>query len=137
MLQLTHFPIDHVAIAVASIQEARASWELLTGTPLSGEETLPEQGVRVAFLGEVELIEPLGPETGVGRFLARRGSGIHHLAFRVPNLEAELERLRHAGVALIDETPRDGARGHRVAFLHPKSTGGILIELVETGEPSA
>lgn len=137
MSKLTHHTLDHVAVAVASISDARAHWERLTGSLAEGEETLPEQGVRVAFFGGVELIEPLSPESGVGRFLARRGSGIHHLAMRVPDLEAELARLKDAGVELIDEAPRAGARGHRVAFVHPKSAGGILVELVEVTEPSA
>jgi methylmalonyl-CoA/ethylmalonyl-CoA epimerase len=123
--------IDHVAVAVNSIEESRALFELMAGQPCSQPETLSEQGVRVAFVGTLELLEPLGPETTVGRFLARRGPGLHHIAYRTENLEAELERLASAGVALIDRVPRPGAGGHRVAFLDPAASGGILIELVE------
>jgi methylmalonyl-CoA/ethylmalonyl-CoA epimerase len=80
----------------------------------------------------VEITEPLGPDTPVGRFLANRGQGIHHLAFEVGNLEAKIARLKEAGVRLIDETPRIGAGGHRIAFVHPAAFGGILVELMET-----
>jgi methylmalonyl-CoA/ethylmalonyl-CoA epimerase len=134
---LTHLPLDHVAVAVESISDSSAHWERLTGSPAEAEEVVEEQGVRVAFFGGVELIEPLSPDSGVGRFLARRGPGLHHLALRVPDLDAELSRLKAAGVPLLDEVPRDGARGHRVAFIHPRGAGGILVELVEVTTPSA
>jgi methylmalonyl-CoA/ethylmalonyl-CoA epimerase len=87
--------------------------------------------VRVAFVGSVELLEPLAPDTTVGRFLDRRGPGLHHIAYRTKDIEGDLARLSAAGLQLIDETPRTGASGHRVAFVHPSSTGGILVELVE------
>lgn len=125
------YPLDHVAVAVASLEEASRRFELIAGTPGSPVETLESQGVRVTFIGSVELLEPLGPETTVGRFLQRRGPGLHHYAYRVPNLSKALHRLKSKGVELIDEAPRPGARGHLVAFLHPKSTGGVLVELVQ------
>ncbi len=124
-------PLDHVAIAVASLDEAVPLYQRLTGAIGSRPETLDAQGVRVAFVGPVELLEPLGPDTTVGRFLTKRGQGLHHLAYRTPDLVAELERVQRQGVELIDRVPRPGARGHQVAFLHPRSTGGTLIELVQ------
>jgi len=133
----TSRPIDHVAVAVHSIEESRALYELLSGEPCSRPETLDAQGVKVAFAGYVELLEPLGPDTTVGRFLARRGPSLHHIAYRTVDIEGDLKRLAAAGVALIDHVPRVGARGHRVAFLHPSATGGILIELVEHSETSS
>ena len=124
-------PLDHVAVAVPSLDDACRLFELLSGHTGSRPETLESQGVRVAFVGAVELLEPLGPDTTVGRFLDRRGPGLHHVAYRSHDIEADLARLADAGIELIDEVPRAGARGHRVAFLHPRSTGGILVELVE------
>lgn len=128
-------PIDHIAVAVPSIREALPEFEHLTGSGDVAIETVAAQGVAVAFIDAgpiaLELIEPLSQDSGVMRFLERRGPGLHHIAFRTPDLAAELERLREAGVRLIDEEPRAGARGHRVAFLHPKSFGGVLVELVQ------
>lgn len=123
--------LDHVAIAVHSIEESRRSFELLSGEACSPPETLAAQGVRVAFVGDVELLEPLGPDTTVGRFLQRRGPSLHHVAYLSHDLEGDLARLEAEGVPLIDRVPRPGARGHRVAFLHPSGTGGVLVELVE------
>lgn len=128
---MNDLPVDHVAVAVASLEEAVSVYERVTGSHGSAVEELPSQGVRVAFVGSVELLEPTGPDTPVGRFLARNGPGLHHIAYRTGDLVAELDRLRAAGFELIDHTPRIGARGHRVAFLHPRSTGKVLIELVE------
>lgn len=127
------YPLDHVAVAVISLEEAAPTFELISGDARSPVETLESQGVRVTFVGSMELLEPLGSETTVGRFLRKRGPGLHHIAYRVPNLSQALQRLKAEGVILIDETPRAGARGHQAAFLHPKSTGGILVELVEGG----
>lgn len=124
-------PLDHVAIAVASIEAAARLFELVSGQPGSPPETLETQGVRVAFCGQLELLEPLGPDTAVGRFLARRGQALHHIAYRSQALQADLDRLAAQGVELIDTAPRPGARGHLVAFLHPRSTGGVLVELVQ------
>lgn len=127
----TNRPLDHVAVAVHSIEESRAHFERLSGQTCSPPETLEAQGVRVAFVGHIELLEPLGPDTTVGRFLARRGPSLHHIAYRSDDLAADLARLEADGVELIDRTPRAGARGHSVAFLHPSAGGGVLIELVE------
>jgi len=123
--------IDHVAIAVPSLDEALALHASLSGAATTEPETLPEQGVRVAFVGSLELLEPLHPDTPVGRFISRRGPGFHHIAYRSADIPAELDRLAAAGFEPIDRVPRAGARGHRVAFLHPRTTGGVLIELVE------
>jgi len=125
--------LHHVGIAVPSIAQATPVFELLTGATSSQVEELPEQGVRVAFVGIVELLEPLGPDTTVGRFLGRRGQGLHHLAFATDDIDAELARLRAEGMQLIDEHARPGAQGHRVAFIHPRSTQGVLTELVQVG----
>lgn len=127
---MSSYPLDHVAVAVASLEEAVPVFEFITQASGSPVETLESQGVRVTFVGSLELLEPLAPETTVGRFLQRQGPGLHHIAYRVPNLSKALERLKSEGFVLIDETPRIGARGHQVAFLHPRSTGGILVELV-------
>jgi methylmalonyl-CoA/ethylmalonyl-CoA epimerase len=125
-------PLDHVAIAVHSIEESSSLFELVSGERCSSPETLEAHGVRVAFVGRLELLEPLAPDTTVGRFLAKRGQTLHHIAYRVDDLDAELARLEDAGVQLIDRAPRTGTHGKRVAFLHPSSTGGILTELVES-----
>jgi methylmalonyl-CoA epimerase len=127
-------PLDHVAIAVESIADAQPLFESLLGANGSPLERIEAQGVAVVFVGvgagRLELLAPLTPDSSVGRFLARRGPGLHHLAYRVPDLDATLARLAANGIELIDRTPRPGAGGHRVAFLHPRSTGGVLIELV-------
>lgn len=124
-------PFHHVAVAVHSIAESRTLYELLTGEDCSTPETLESQGVKVAFVGQVELLEPLSPDSTVGRFLARRGPGLHHIAFEVDDIRAELERLEGEGLRLVDREPRKGAKGHLVAFLHPSSTDGVLVELVQ------
>ncbi len=126
--------IDHVGVAVSSLDDAGPLFELLTGATCSAVEELEDQGVNVSFVGGLELLEPRGPDTPVGRFLERRGPGVHHVALRVEDVEEALARFRDRGLQPVDEAPRPGARGHRVAFLHPKSTGGVLIELVEHPE---
>jgi methylmalonyl-CoA/ethylmalonyl-CoA epimerase len=127
--------IDHVGLAVADLDRAAALYEETFGMPLVHRETIEAQGVEAALLdvgdGHVELLRPLGPETVVGKFIEKRGEGLHHVAYRVTDIDAALERLRGAGVELIDSEARTGIRGSRVAFLHPKSTGGVLTELVE------
>lgn len=130
------FPLDHVAVAVSSLEEACPLFELLTGATRSPAEDLPTEGVRVSFVGSIELLEPLDPETTVGRFLQKRGQSLHHIAYQVPNLPETLSELKDQGFDLIDEVPRPGARGHQVAFLNPRSTGGILTELVQAGDGS-
>jgi methylmalonyl-CoA epimerase len=126
---------DHIAVAVPSIRQALPLYELLTGASGSDPEEIASDGVRVAFIGEgagrLELVEPAAETSAVSRFLARRGPGLHHIAYRVPDLAATLDSLAERGIQLIDRTPRAGAHGRRVAFLHPRSTNGVLIELVE------
>ncbi|MGH7130076.1 MAG: methylmalonyl-CoA epimerase [Planctomycetaceae bacterium] len=130
-------PLDHVGIAVRSLDAALPLYELLTGGRSSLPERIETQRVTVAFVGEgsgrIELIEPTDPASPVARFLERRGPGIHHLAYRVPDIEAALRTLSAAGIELIDRMPRPGAHGTRVAFVHPRGTGGVLIELVQIG----
>ncbi len=126
--------IDHAGIAVTDLEAAVAFYRDVLGMALVHRETLPEQGVRAALLdvGEshVELLEPLDADGGVARFLARRGPGLHHLAYRVDDIDAVLASLSAAGTRLIDAAPRAGIRGSRVAFLHPSATAGVLTELV-------
>lgn len=128
-------PIDHVAVAVESITAVQPVFESLLGAAGSRVQHIAAQGVNVAFIGEgsarIELLEPTDANGAVARFLKRRGPGLHHLAYRVADIAAELDRLDAAGYELIDRQPRAGADGHRVAFLHPRSTGGVLIELVQ------
>ncbi|MEZ4414256.1 MAG: methylmalonyl-CoA epimerase [Gemmatimonadota bacterium] len=126
--------LHHVGIAVDSIEGARPTFELLTGVSGSPVEEVASQRVRVCFVGIVELLEPTDPTSTVARFLERRGPGLHHLAFAVDDLAAELAALGEQGVRLIDSRPRAGAFGHQVAFLHPESSGRVLIELVQTGD---
>lgn len=127
--------LDHVAIAVKDLDQALGFYRDVLGMPVGGVETVEDQGVTVAFVGEepgrVELLCPTGPETPVGRFLEKRGEGLHHVAVRVPDVDAAVATLRERGVPLIDQTPRVGAHGTRVAFVHPKGAGGVLLELVE------
>lgn len=127
--------LDHVGIAVASLDEAIPLWETLLSTSAGGREIVESQDVEVAFLGSgsarVELLAPLRPNSPVAQFIERRGTGIHHLAFRVPDLQAALASLREQGYAPIDPAPREGAHGRRIAFLHPRSVNGVLVELVE------
>ena len=130
--------IDHVGIAVEDMDGALALYRDALGMPLAHRETVEEQGVDAALLdvgdGHVELLAPLGPETPVGKYLAKRGPGIHHVAYAVSDIDAELERLRGAGLRLIDETPRVGIRNSRVAFVHPAALGGVLTEIVQPAE---
>ena len=129
------FALDHVAIAVPSISAALPLFELLSGASGSPVENVASQHVDVAFVGSgetrIELIQPTSADSSVQRFIDKRGSALHHVAYRVPDIDAALRRLSDAGIRLIDEQARPGAGGHRVAFLHPQSTGGILVELVE------
>jgi methylmalonyl-CoA epimerase len=127
--------IDHVGVAVSDLDRAVALYEGTFSMPVVHRETLEEQGVEAVLLdvgdGHVELLAPLGPETVVGRFVAKRGEGLHHVAYRVGDIDATLDSLTAAGVELIDAKARVGIRNSRVAFLHPRSTGGVLTELVE------
>jgi methylmalonyl-CoA/ethylmalonyl-CoA epimerase len=130
--------IDHVGVAVSDLERAVALYEATFGMPVVHRETVESQGVEAVLLdvgdGHVELLRPLGPETVVGRFIAKRGEGLHHVAYRVQDIDATLAGLQASGIELIDAEARIGIRGSRVAFLHPGSTGGVLTELVEPAE---
>jgi len=129
--------INHIGIAVHKIQDLKGVFEML-GAKIEGEEVVEEQGVKVAFIpiGEVrvELLEPTSSNSPVAKFLEKRGEGFHHVAFEVDDLEKILEELKSKGVKLVDEKPRKGAHGTKIAFIHPKATGGILIELCQEGD---
>jgi len=130
--------IDHIGVAVDDLDEAVSLYSERLGMPVQHRETVEQQGVEAVLLGvgesHVELLSPLGPDTAVGRFLERNGPGVHHVAYGTDDIESALEDARAAGLALIDERPRTGIRGSRVAFVHPNSTGGVLTELVEAAE---
>ena len=130
--------IDHVGVAVDDLDAAIALHEQTYGLALAHREVVEEQGVEAVLFdaGEshVELLRPLQPDTAVGRFLASRGPGLHHVAYRVDDIDAALDALRDRGLQLIDETPRAGIRDSRVAFVHPRSTGGVLTEIVQPAE---
>ena len=127
--------IDHVGIAVEEIDGALETYTGTFGMALVHRERVPAQGVELAMLAagheHVELVAPLGPDTPVGRFLAARGPGLHHVAYRVADIDATIATLRERSVAMIDETPRAGALESRIAFLHPRSAGGVLTEIVQ------
>jgi methylmalonyl-CoA/ethylmalonyl-CoA epimerase len=129
--------LDHIGIAVADLAAARALYERAFGLRATHEEVIPDQGVHELLfpLGDawVQLVAPLGPDTPVGRFLARRGEGIHHVGYAVVSVEAAIEQLGVEGVEMVDKAPRTGSGGTTVAFVHPKGTGGVLVELVEEG----
>ena len=130
--------IDHIGVAVEDLDAAIARYEGSLGMPLVHRETVEEQGVEAVLLdvgdGHVELLSPLGPETPVGKFLAKKGAGLHHVAYAVTDIEATLASLKEKGVDLIDTESRTGIRGSRVAFVHPRSTGSVLTEIVQPAE---
>ena len=130
--------IDHIGVAVEDLDAAVALYGGPLEMPQAHRETVAEQGVEAVLLdvgdGHVELLAPLEADTPVGRFLDRRGPGLHHVAYRVADIDAALSDARAAGLRLIDERPRVGIRGSRVAFLHPASTGGVLTEIVQPPE---
>jgi methylmalonyl-CoA/ethylmalonyl-CoA epimerase len=129
--------VHHVGIAVDDLDAALLVYAELFGATLEHRDRVEDQGVEAASLrvGEsrIELLQPLGPDTPVGRFLAKRGPGMHHVAFQVDDVAAELERLKARDVALVDEIPRRGLFGLQVAFVHPEATGGVLAEFVADG----
>ncbi len=131
--------IDHIGIAVHSIDEAKKFYEEGLGLTCTRIEEVESQKVRTAFftLGEthIELLEPTAPDSPIARFLEKRGEGIHHIAYQSDNLEKQLQQARENGCRLINEQPVPGAGGKQVAFLHPKSTGGVLTELCEIQNP--
>lgn len=126
--------IDHVAVVVENLAAALSVYRDALGLVVSKQETMPEQDVKMAFLpsgdSEIELLEPIHPDSGIGRYLARRGEGLHHICLEVDDLQATLAELKARGAQLIDETPRRGAYG-QVAFIHPKGAHGVLIELLQ------
>lgn len=130
--------IHHIAIVVPAIDPALAFWQEALGLELAQQKEVPEQQVQAAFLpiqeSEVEIIQPTTATSGVARYLAKRGPGIHHLCFEVDDIEATLVRLKGRGVRLIDETARVGADGCKYAFVHPEGTNGVLVELYELTE---
>ncbi len=127
--------IDHIGIAVNSIETGIRFWKDILGLDFEGSETVEEQKVTTAFFpvgdSEVELLESIDPDGPIARYLEKKGEGIQHVAFRVDNVEASLKELKEKGIRLIDEKPRKGAGGAKIAFLHPKSTNGVLVELCE------
>lgn len=127
--------IDHIGVAVEDIDAAIELYEGSFEMKLAHRETVESQGVEAVLLdvgdGHVELLAPLGPDTPVGKYMAKNGAGLHHVAYAVDDIDATLEKLAAAGLQLIDSEPRVGIRDSRVAFLHPRSTGGVLTEIVE------
>jgi len=127
--------IDHIGVAVEEIEPALELYRDSFGLVLTHREVIDEQGVEAVLLdvGEnhVELLAPLHPDTPVGKFLARQGPGLHHVAYQVSDIDATLEQLKQQGLQLIDEQPRTGIRGSRVAFMHPRASAGVLTEIVE------
>ena len=127
--------IDHLGIAVNSIEDGKNLWTDVPGLSFEGTETVEEQKVTTAFFpvgeSEVELLESTTPDGPVAKFLEKKGAGVHHVAFRVENIEEALAELKEKGIRLIDEKPRKGAGGAKIAFLHPKATNGVLVELCE------
>jgi methylmalonyl-CoA/ethylmalonyl-CoA epimerase len=127
--------INHIAIVVPDINEALGFWRDALGLELSHVEEVPEQETRVAFLptggSEVELVQPTTETSGMARYMLKRGPGMHHICFEVEHIEETLARLKEKGIQLINEEPAVGAGGKKIAFIHPKSTGGVLVELYE------
>jgi len=127
--------IDHLGIAVNSIDQGKNFWTDVLGLSFEGTETVEAQKVTTAFFpvgeSEVELLESTAPDGPVAKYIEKKGQGIQHIAFRVKDIEAALSELKEKGVQLIDQTPRNGAGGAKIAFLHPKATGGVLVELCE------
>ena len=137
-LKMNKPKLDHIGIAVEDLDTAIATYETL-GFGVESIDEVPGFGVKVAFLpmksGSVELVQPVSGDSAMAKFLEKKGEGIHHLCFEVYDIRAELKRLEEAGVQLVDKVPRTGAHGTLVAFLHPKSTGGVLIELAQKDQP--
>jgi methylmalonyl-CoA/ethylmalonyl-CoA epimerase len=130
--------IDHIGVATDDLEGALALYEQTLGMPLAHRETVESQGVEAALLdvgdGHVELLQPLGPDTPIGKYLEKRGPGLHHVAYAVGDIEEVMDNLKDAGLELIDDEPRIGIRDSRVAFVHPRSTGGVLTEIVQPAE---
>lgn len=129
--RLLDFELDHVAFAARSFAEIVPALERLAGAAASAPVRVESQGVEVRFVGPVEVIVPLASDNGVARFIERRGPGLHHVAYRVPDVDGAVKELAAEGYEFTSPEPSTGAGGHRIAFLHPRSTGGLLVELVE------
>ena len=131
--------LHHIGIATRSIDRAKAAWELALGAPAGAIVEVPEEGVRIAFIrageSKVELIEPMSDQSPISRFLDKRGEGIHHVAFSVPDIHASLARLKEEGIRVLDETPRERGGNRSIVFVHPKSMSGVLTELVQYATP--
>lgn len=131
-------PIDHVGIAVANLEASLAFYRDTLGLPLDAVEVVEDQKVRTAIFctgnGRIELLEATAPDSPIAKFIEKRGEGIHHMAVRVTDIRAKLAELEAEGVQLIDKAPRIGAGGHQIAFVHPKATGGVLLELTQHTE---
>ena len=127
--------IDHIGVATDDLDAAVALYEGTLGMPVAHRETVESQGVEAVLLsigdGHVELLRPLGPDTPIGKYLDNRGPGLHHVAYAVDDIDGVLSKLKEAGIEMIDSQPRIGIRQSRVAFVHPRSTGGVLTEIVE------
>jgi len=127
--------IDHIGIAVTNMQESLSFWETSLGIEPHGIQEVPDQKLRTAFLPigetEIELLESSSAESSIAKFIEKHGEGLHHIAIRVDDIETALAELKAKGIQLIDETPRNGAGGARIAFVHPKATHGVLLELCE------
>lgn len=132
---MSFLKISHIAIAVEDLEVAKKAFETLIGNKVELIEEVPDQKVRVGLIpvGEsrIELAGPTDPSSTISRFIQKRGEGIHHICFEVENIKSELSRLKAAGFQIIDEQPRLGADGHLIAFIHPRTTGGVLVELSE------
>ena len=133
--------VEHIALAVADLEAAIDHYANVWGLDVTHRERVEDQGVEEAMLPAggvfLQLLGPTGPDTTVGKFIERRGEGLHHIAYEVADLEATLETLKSQGVPLIDEEPRRGGRGHMVAFVHPKGNHGLLVELIQAPRPPA
>ena len=129
------FSLDHIGIAVKSLASAKAIYETL-GLPISPEETVPAEKVRVVMVPvgntRIELLEPTSDDSTIAKFIAKRGGGLHHICLRVPDLSSAVQKLKADGVRLVSEEVKTGAGGHRYVFIHPQSAGGVLVELVES-----
>jgi len=127
--------VDHIAVVVEDLEAGKSFWVEALGLSLERVESVPEESVDIAFLpvgdSEIELLQPTDPESGVAKYLAKRGAGMHHLCLEVDDIEATLARLRAAAVPLITETAKVGHNGKKYAFVHPKGTGGVLVELYQ------
>lgn len=127
--------VDHVGIAVKSLEDRVGFWQDGLGLELGGTESVPTEGVRVAFLpagtSRIELLEATRPDSPIAKFIEKRGEGIHHITLEVERIQPVLDRLKAQGIPLLDDAPRPGAAGTKVAFLHPRAAGGVLVELVE------